>query len=159
MSKNLTYTFETRNYDALIIKEGIRTWFQVSHPEYLATELNKFKVGDKVSVSLTNKKPKRTEQQNRYYWGAYLPMIANETGNDIDDLHNLFKGLFLSKAIIQVLGHNVRKLKSTTSLTTGQFKDYIMRIEEKTGILAPPIEEEKTEAKIDYPQSKGEPLL
>lgn len=160
MAKNLNYTFETRSFDALITREGARTWFTVLHPEYLATELNKFKEGERVSVYVTNKKPKRTEQQNRYYWGVYLPAIAAETGNDVDDLHALFKGLFLSKGIAMVLGHKVRKAKSTTELSTGKFLEYIQRIEQLTGVMAPPTDEfvmgkKEVMKEVDYPNYEG----
>lgn len=111
------------------------------HPLHYKTEINKFRIGEKVTFVITSKKPKRTEQQNRYYWGVYLPLISSETGNDIDDLHTLFKGKFLGKEIVDVMGEKVRRVSSTTELSTSQFIEYIMRIEEFTGVLAPPTEE------------------
>ena len=92
-------------------------------------------------------------------------MISQETGNDMDDLHTLFKGMFLSKEIVTVLGKPVRRTKSTTELSTGEFGDYIRQIEVLTGVLAPPTENfvlgesvEKLKP-IDYPEGNGTPLL
>jgi hypothetical protein len=114
-----------------------------------------------VTAYYTSKRPKRTELQNRYYWGVYLPLISEETGNDIDDLHTLFKGKFLSKELVQVLGEKIRRTKSTTELSSIQFGDYIRRIEELTGVLAPPTEEHTLDPKIqeedesEYPEYRG----
>lgn len=102
-------------------------------------QLNKFRVGEKVSLYISNRKPKRSEQQNRYYWGVYLPLIAKETGErNIEKLHSLFSGMFLTEGIYTVLGKQVRIKKSTTELSKSEFSEYIMDIEAETGVLAPP---------------------
>ena|SRR3990167_11300871 len=157
------YTTISKGFSGTIVeKDGMKNW-QSNHSIYLQHELNKYKVGDQVTCYYTNEKLKRTEAQNRYYWGVYLPMISAETGNDIDDLHILFKGKFLSKGIVEVLGHKVRKAKSTTELTAGQFSEYISRIEELTGVLAPPTEEfvlgKKEVKEIDYPTEEYNPTF
>lgn len=104
-------------------------------------QLNKFKDGEKVTLEIHTRKAKRTEYQNRYYWGVYLPLIAAETGErDLDALHTLFKGKFLTEGVVEVLGQKVRKVKSTTELGIGEFSDFIMAIEAETGIAAPPTE-------------------
>lgn len=103
--------------------------------------LNKFKDGEKVTLEIHTRKPKRTEQQNRYYWGCYLPLIANETGEkDLDALHELFKGKFLAEGVVEVLGEKVRKKKSTTELGVGEFCQFIIDIETLTQVAAPPTE-------------------
>jgi hypothetical protein len=102
-------------------------------------QLNKFKPGTKVTLELHTRKPKRTDSQNRYYWGAFLPEIAKQTGeHDLDALHELFKGKFLSEGVVEVLGMKVRKKKSTTELGVGEFSEFIMHIEALTGVEAPP---------------------
>jgi hypothetical protein len=137
----LTHSYTTRSFVGVIREvNGKRIW-EPLHPLWYQTELRKFKPGEKVSCVYTSKKPKRTESQNRYYWGVYLPLIAEETGNEIEDLHNLFKGKFLNRGIVEVLGSKVRRILSTTDLTTSQFIEYIMKIEEFTGVLAPPTDE------------------
>lgn len=111
-------------------------------PTYYQHFLNtECKVGDLVSVTITSKRPKRTVQQNSYYWGVYLPAIAKETGEyDLERLHTLFKGKFLTKEIVEVMGQKVRITKSTTELSVTAFSEYIMSIEELTGVAAPPVE-------------------
>ena len=103
--------------------------------------LNKFKDGEVVSWMRHNEKPKRTERQNRYYWGVSLPLIAKEKNEpSLDRLHELFKGEFLTEGIVDVLGEQVRMKRSTTELGVGEFCDYILAIESLTEVEAPPTE-------------------
>ena len=122
---------DERGMNKLIIKS--QRWYQ--------HQLNKFKDGESVSLMVHNERPKRTEAQNKFYWGAYLPIVSKETGEqNLDRLHELFKGLFLSEGIVDVLGKKVRMKKSTTELGKAEFSNYIMAIENETGIQAPPTE-------------------
>lgn len=119
----------------------------VKSPIWYAHQINKFKEGEQVTLEVHSKKPKRTVSQNAYYWGVYLPEIAKQTGEyDLDALHELFKGKFLSEGIVEVLGQKVRKKKSTTDLGVGEFSEYIMNIEADTNIEAPPTENYGLEA-------------
>lgn len=132
-------TTKTQSFAGLIKVENNKNKLQLNSPEYYQHQLNKFKEGDRVTLYLTNERPKRTTAQNNYYWGVYLPLIASETGEqDLDRLHCLFKGKFLTTSIISVLGENVRMTKSTTNLSTSEFTEYMMAIESHTGITAPP---------------------
>lgn len=107
---------------------------------YYRTFLNKkFKIGDKGTMILSSKKPKRTIAQNNYYW-VYLALIQDETGNDSEDLHEYFKTKFLQKKIAQVFGKPVQKYASTTNLSRLDFGEYIDKIADETGIEPPPTE-------------------
>lgn len=120
-------------------RDHIHKRVTILHEDYYQTEINKFQIGEKVTIKITSEKPKRTEAQNRYYWGAYLPMISESTGeHELEALHNLFKGKFLTKEVKEVLGQKVRVTKSTTELTKAEFVEYIMNIEQLTGVQAPP---------------------
>ncbi len=102
---------------------------------FLRTQTN---IGDKITVMISTAKAKRTLNQNSYYFGVYLPLIADETGeDDIEALHELFKGKFLTKEIKEIIGEKVRIKKSTTDLSVPDFINYIMEIERFTGIVAP----------------------
>lgn len=141
---SLIHTYQSRNFSAIIVDDrdnpGWRK-LKLESPMYYQHSLNKFKTNDKVTLSLTNKRPKRTDSQNRYYWGVYLPLIAEETGEqDLDSLHELFKGKFLTTKLRKVLGLPTRITKSTTELSVVEFIEYIIAIEALTGVAAPPTE-------------------
>lgn len=154
----LNSTFLSKTFAAKVVGEAHKRRIELESKTWWQHELNKYPSGSKITVILTNQKPKRTENQNRYYW-MYLGMIADETGEDIDDLHTLFKGMFLTKEVVEIMGHKIRRARSTTELSTIQFSGYIERIEELTGILAPPAKnfDLKSSKNVQYPDSSGSP--
>jgi len=122
---------DERGMNKLIVKS--QRWYQ--------HQLNKFKNGENVSLMIHNEKPKRTDRQNRYLWGAFYPKIAEETGeHDLDRLHSLFTGKFLTEGVVEVLGEKVRMKKSSAILSKSEFSEFIMNIEAETGVEAPPTE-------------------
>lgn len=70
---------------------------------------------------------KRSDNQNRYYW-AVLDIISEHTGHTSEELHRLFKGLFLPKKEVKLGGETYFLAGSTTDLSTQEFMDYIDRI-------------------------------
>lgn len=92
--------------------------------------------GKNVCIEIHEKKSVRSNQQNRFYW-AYLGIIAADTGNSPEDLHEYFKRKLLPPQYKVILGNEVKLPASTTRLNKAEFSHYIMSIEELTGILAP----------------------
>lgn len=104
--------------------------------------LRKFCAGkDRLWVTYDDRKPKRSTSQNSYYWGCVLPTISAETGEEVEDLHELFKQRFLVNGKKMVRGHEIVVYRSTTELNVGEFSDFISRIEVWTGIHIPTPEE------------------
>lgn len=138
----LNHTHKKENFSAMVVLHKDKKSVRFLSPKYYQHFLNMHtKVGDKLTVVISNKKPKRTVAQNNYYWGAYLPLIAQETGEeDIERLHELFKAKFLTKIVAEVLGQKVRICKSTTELSVSEFIEFIQKIQDFTGIEAPPTE-------------------
>lgn len=103
--------------------------------------INKFKVGEKVSMYISNKKPKRSLAQNRFLFGVYYPLVAHETGQrNIEAMHRGFAEMFLCQAEEVVYGRRVYVVKSSASLSKSEFSAFITDIEAETGIEAPPTE-------------------
>ena len=90
----------------------------------------------------------RSLPQNSFYW-LYLEIISKETGNNVDDLHRLFKGLFLPKKTVVFKGKEYLMSGSTTELSKGDMSMYMDRICAETSI---PIPDRQT-ASIAYPVS------
>lgn len=64
-------------------KEGITRWIQT------------FKIGQRLEIIIRKKRNKRTNEQNAYYWGVVIPILADYFGHDNpEDLHNDLKLLF-----------------------------------------------------------------
>ena len=109
------------------------------------------KINDDITLNITNKRPKRTERQERYYF-LYLSLISLSCGHSVEELHVWVKGKFLSKGITEVFGDKVRVVKSTKDLNVSEFIELLERIETLTGIPLPdtaPFLEPISPAKFD----------
>lgn len=132
---------ETKDFTAVVVErhDGTKD-LEWATPVWFRHQIGKFKTGEKVSVYVSSRRPKRTLQQNRYLFGVYYPLIARETGeHNIDRLHKFFAGKFLTQGIVEVFGQKVRMVKSSTELSKSEFSEFIMNIEAETEIEAPPV--------------------
>jgi hypothetical protein len=82
----------------------------------------------KVIVSTLTKKKIRSVEQNNYYWGVVLEIIAEELGyigpGEKEDLHNELRSRFLIR--MGKMGSPV--VESTTKLSTKIFEKYLEAI-------------------------------
>ena len=77
------------------------------------------------NIELTLGKPskKRSNQENRYYWGVVLRLLSDQTGYTENEMHDALRLLFLrdnTKIIPTLL--------STALLNTIQFEEYMSKI-------------------------------
>lgn len=105
-------------------------------PQKFKSFMEGFKDGQTLEVSIGKRKSKRTNQQNRYYF-AYLGIISDETGDDVNSLHEFFKRKFLPPTIITALEQEVRVPSSTTDLSKQDMSEYLDRICELSGVPLP----------------------
>lgn len=88
--------------------------------------------GKQVVLTLDRWKNPRSNDQNRYYWGVVLKMMADETGNTPEEVHDLMRGEFLpGTRITMKLAKDslVTKVRTSTSdLDTIAFTEYIEKI-------------------------------
>lgn len=83
--------------------------------------ITRFQPGE-YRVTLEHIERDRTTLQNCFYW-AMLNDIAEQTGNDVDDLHLHFRARFLQDRTVKPA-----RIKSTTELTVSEFVRYIDQI-------------------------------
>lgn len=117
------------------IKDGRISFKSENHRTLWRRFLDQFE-GQDVLIGIDEKKPTRSAEQNNLYF-LYLGVIAEETGHSKDDLHDLFKGKFLGGEVVEVFGEKVRQKKSTTKLNKNDFAEYLLAIEELTGVPIP----------------------
>lgn len=94
------------------------------------------KLGDEVTMNITNKRPKRTTQQNSYLH-LYLSLISESSGHTMKELKAWIKGKFLTQGISEVFGEKTRVVKDTRELNVSEFIELLERIEETTHIPLP----------------------
>ena len=61
----------------------------------------------------------RSNNQNKYYWGVVIKILGDELGYMPDEMHNALRWKFLRK------GGKLETVKSTSSLTTIEFEEYL----------------------------------
>ena len=84
----------------------------------------KLNEGKQVTITIGRMTKERSNPQNSYLWGVVYRMIADETGNSTDDVHEEMKRMFLTT---QTSGP-IPMTKSTTKLTTVEFQAYFEKI-------------------------------
>lgn len=135
MGLSTNKAMQIERFQVQIDENGEIQWNSPSHQHLFKKFLQQF-AGKKVTIEVQERKSTRTMNQNSYYW-LYLGIIAEETGHSTEDLHELFKGKFLSSGIKEIFGEKVRSKQSTTQLSVGRFVEYLMQIEELTGVPLP----------------------
>ncbi len=108
--------------------------------------LDSIKHNDFVSVVVKPWKEKdtRSNQQNRYYHGVLCKIMSNELGYTPEEIHEIFKGKFLSRwEVFDGKKGEVELLitRSTTELKTDEFEKFTSEIRQwasiKFGIYLP----------------------
>lgn len=80
--------------------------------------------GKRIELSLQKERNNRTLNQNAYYWGVVIPILAEHHGYEPDEMHTALKYKFLKK-------HEDTDLVTTGStkkLSTVEFGEYLDRI-------------------------------
>jgi hypothetical protein len=109
---------------------------QITHQTDFKVLLSAFE-GKRVSITIENKKARRTSPQNRWYFGVAIVLIRRrlvELGNQISQeaTHDLVKVavakyhpyLMLDEIVIPDTGKVLKRIRSTTELTTTDFMGY-----------------------------------
>jgi hypothetical protein len=110
---------------------------QIQHLKY-KTKPAKIRVQvSRVKKARTTGAPGERSNMNGYYW-LYIGVIADETGDNPNELHEYFKRVYLPPKYVKVLGREVKLPASTTDLTGQEMMHYMMQIEGLTGVPIPP---------------------
>lgn len=77
-----------------------------------------------VLITISLKKQKRSIQQNSYYRGVIVKMMADEMGHTPNEMHQILTQEFLTIAEIEENGKIYPIVKSTTELKTDEMEEY-----------------------------------
>ena len=75
------------------------------------------------AVTVEPYKKKRSLNQNALYW-RWIALVARETGNANDDVHEALKAKFCPPRTVH-LGDEERDIRSTAKLTTAEMQAYM----------------------------------
>lgn len=99
-------------------------------------------------------KKDRSIQQNRYYWSVIIDLISEHTGFNREEMHEVLKHKFLRYTVWVPKKDGIKEqsiiAKSTASLTTKQFEEFMSQIRQwassDLGIFLPEPNEELMES-------------
>lgn len=80
--------------------------------------------GKKVELIVKKYTKRRSLNQNNYYWGAIIPMIADYTGMIDEEVHEAMRLMFLKDK-----SKKLETVKSTSELSKGEFAEYLVDIQ------------------------------
>lgn len=91
-------------------------------------------------VTIAPLRKKRSADQNSLYW-KWCGIVADETGNTADDVHEFAKARFLPKHFVTIGEETRETRKTTTKLTTADMSAYMEKFsawaESEMGIPLP----------------------
>lgn len=116
------------------IRDGVVDWIT---PKWKRKQVMEQNDGRMVTISVA--KPKRSQQQNNFYW-MYLSLIESETGNVASDLHEYCKRKFLRPVFITINGESVKVANTTTGLSKNDFSDYLDKISAWSEVPVPDVD-------------------
>lgn len=81
-----------------------------------------------VEVVVKKWRKNRSLDQNAWYWGVILRLIADHTGYDSNELHEIYKIRFLESREVDFEGTRYHIIKTTTKLSTVEFGEYLEKV-------------------------------
>lgn len=84
-------------------------------------------------ITVEEKKPKRSEQQNRYLWGVcYAELVKVLPGWDAEDVHEYMLGEWSGWETLSGFGKKrLRPLRRSSALNKQEFADFVAFIQRK----------------------------
>lgn len=107
--------------------------------------------GKEIELTLAKRKNRRSNNQNAYYFGVVVDILANEFGYRPEEFHEILKSMFLKVKVV-VKGKEIEITKSTALLDTVEFENYLESIRiwaSGEGIVIPLPNEVNLEAYAD----------
>lgn len=120
-------------FQARVSKDGVmRIVNRAYFDKYLQTEL----ADKEVTIEVKRKTRKRSNSQNAYYHACIIPILRaafKDIGHNLsnEEVHLFLKTKFLKQTIANENGEYLgEKIGSTADLTTTQFMEYILQIQQ-----------------------------
>lgn len=95
----------------------------MDHPESVKLTMERLE-GQEIQFLIEKRKKQRSNDQNAYYWGVIVEMLADEFGYTKDEMHEALKWQFLRVKS----DHGPDTVRSTSDLSTAEFEALAQQI-------------------------------
>jgi hypothetical protein len=93
------------------------------------TAMCRAKDGTRLTVTVEREKDRRSVEANRYYWGVVIKLIAQETGQPAQDIHDDLRDRFLRKTITYTDANGLIRerefARGSSGLTVAEFYEFV----------------------------------
>lgn len=93
------------------------------------TAMCRLKDGARLTLTVEREKDRRSVEANRYYWGVVIKLIAQETGQPAQDIHDDLRDRFLRKTITYTDSAGLIRerefSRGSSGLTIAEFYDFV----------------------------------
>lgn len=101
------------------ISDGKLDYYDPTAIRQRVAKLNNFEVW----ITIVKKSKARSDNQNRYYWGVVIKILAQELGYMEEEIHDTLKAKFLTDRT-----GKIEIVRSTASLATIDFENYLSAV-------------------------------
>lgn len=82
-----------------------------------------------VMITVDKRYKRRSDNENRYYWGVVIPLLCEFMGYTDEEMHEAIKWKFLKKQTEAFPKHEeVPTVRSTTTLSTAEFEELMSKV-------------------------------
>lgn len=121
----------TITYNAIVNDDGV---LHIIHRAKFDDDIARLFKGKDITITIERKHKKRSGNQNRYYWGAVIPIVKQglyDAGIILSSIetHELLKENCNKTEIVnERTGVVIERSGSTAALTPSEFMDYMTRV-------------------------------
>tara|TARA_R100001377_G_scaffold80241_1_gene58995 strand:- start:2647 stop:3030 length:384 start_codon:yes stop_codon:yes gene_type:complete len=90
----------------------------------LVNLINNLDLKKKWIIEIKRQTKKRSTGQNSWLWACHK-VVAEDTGNSVDDIHEIVKKELLPKKYVEFDGEEIEINGSTTGLTSNQWSEFM----------------------------------
>ena len=102
----------------------VKNRIEYESPQLLGMFLSRLE-GKRVTVDIKKWYHKRSDNQNKYYWGVVIPYLCGHTGYESEEMHDVLRVKFLTE---ESLTNVPPKIGRTSKLSTMEMEDYLDKI-------------------------------
>jgi hypothetical protein len=126
----------------ILPKHALQTYLRVDSVKAVIDYIHRLDIQRAWVVKIEEKKPKRSENQNRFLWGVvYREICKHLEGWDAEDVHEYMLGEWSGWETLEGMGRKrIRPIRRSSKLNKQEFADFVSFIQRKAaehGIFIP----------------------
>lgn len=89
-----------------------------------------YSIPGEIELSVSKRKSKRSDAQNRYLWGVVYKLICKDTGYTDEEIHELMLEKFAPRRYMELGSTKEKVVKRSSKMDKIEFMDYVESIKQ-----------------------------